>query len=305
MSEIPGWWWIAFTLVAAASQTARNALQKSLTTALGTIGATHVRFLFGMPFGILFLVLVLLATGRSLPTVRSEFVGWILLGGLSQIVATALMLAAMRLKSFVVATAYSKTEPVQIALFGLIFLGDKLSIGLVAAILMATVGVILMSWPRQAAIDVATWGADNRRAALFGVLSGGLFAMAAVGFRGAVLSVESDSFVLAATTTLACGQLLQAGVLTAWLLGTSPKTLIEIFKAWKPSLIAGFSGAFASQCWFLAFAIESVARVRTLGLVEILFAQIVTRQLFAQGSTAREVAGVLLVVIGVAVLLNV
>ena len=75
-----------------------------------------------------------------------------------------------------------------------------------------------------------------------------------------------------------------------------------IAKAWKPSLFAGFMGAFASQFWFLAFAIATAASVRTLALVEVLFAQGVTHFVFKQPTTARERAGIVLVVIGVGLL---
>jgi uncharacterized membrane protein len=61
-------------------------------------------------------------------------------------------------------------------------------------------------------------------------------------------------------------------------------------------------GAFASEFWFLAFAIASAANVRTLALVEVLFAQGVTRFVFKQPTTSRELLGVVLVVIGVALL---
>ena len=47
---IAGWLWIVFTVTAAFFQTLRNAMQRELTTSLGTVGATHVRFLFGFPF---------------------------------------------------------------------------------------------------------------------------------------------------------------------------------------------------------------------------------------------------------------
>ena len=56
-----------------------------------------------------------------------------------------------------------------------------------------------------------------------------------------------------------------------------PKVLHAIARAWRPSLFAGFMGAFASEFWFLAFAITTAANVRTLALVEVLFAQGVTR----------------------------
>lgn len=305
MNDIPGWWWIAFTLLAAGAQTARNVMQKGLIKSVGTIGATHVRFLFGMPFGLLFLAIVLMVMGRSIPALSANFFAWVVLGGLAQIAATALMLAAMNLRSFVVATAYAKTEPVQLALFGLVFLGDRLSLGTSIAIVVATAGVLMMSWPRPSVLAEPAVHADNRRSVMFGLASGGLFAISVVGFRGAIRALEADSFVLAATTTLAIGQSIQTVLLSSYLLIRSPSTLTEIFRVWRASLTAGFMGAFGSQCWFLAFAIENAARVRTLALVEILFAQAISRQLFAQGTTWREALGIALVVIGVAILLNV
>ena len=304
MSEIPGWWWIAFTLIAAGAQVARNVMQKGLTQTLGTIGATHVRFLFGLPFGLLFLLLVMLISGQPFPAIPIHFWGWILLGGLSQITATALMLAAMQLRSFVVATAYAKTEPVQLALFALVFLGDKLAFASTAAILIATVGVFLMSWPKSGLIASVADRSDNRKSAIFGIVSGGMFALSVVGFRGAILTLDSSLFVVNATVTLAFGQLIQTGLLSTYLLLRSPATLGEIFKAWRPSIFAGFMGAFGSQMWFLAFALESAARVRTLALVEILFAQALTRKLFSQENSWRELGGIVLVVLGVAILLN-
>src|SRR6476659_9086554 len=137
--------WAVFTLIAAAAQTARNAMQRELTANLGTVGATHVRFLFGFPFALLFLFGLVAVTGDHLPTPPPAFWPWVLAGALGQIAATALMLAAMGERSFVVAYAYIKTEPVQVALFGLIFLGDKVTPLSAAAILSATAGVIVIS----------------------------------------------------------------------------------------------------------------------------------------------------------------
>src|SRR5712692_8943052 len=61
------WLWVVFTIIAAAAQTVRNATQRGLTAQLGTVGATHVRFLFGFPFALAFLAAVLIATGAALP----------------------------------------------------------------------------------------------------------------------------------------------------------------------------------------------------------------------------------------------
>src|SRR5690349_24904006 len=135
--------WIPFTIVAALGQVARNAMQRSLTKPLGTWGATNIRFLFGFPFSLLFLAVVLAATGDHLGLPPAVFWPWLLLGALSQIVATGLMLLAMNDRSFVVTTAYLKTEAIQTAIFGFVFLGDHLTVLKVSAILVATTGVII------------------------------------------------------------------------------------------------------------------------------------------------------------------
>jgi drug/metabolite transporter (DMT)-like permease len=289
--------WAVFTLIAAAAQTARNAMQRELTATLGTVGATHVRFLFGFPFALVFLAAVMAVAGYHVPNPPAVFWPWIVAGALTQIIATATMLSVMGERSFVVAYAYIKTEPVQVALFGLIFLGDRVSGLAAAAILIATAGVIVIS------LKPGAGSVSTTRSTVIGLVSGAMFALSAIGYRGAILSLQLPHFVMAATFTLAAGLVMQAVLLSAYLALRDPAVLRAIARAWKPSLLAGFMGAFASEFWFLAFAIASAASVRTLALVEVLFAQGVTHFIFKQPTTRREIAGTVLVVIGVVLLI--
>jgi drug/metabolite transporter (DMT)-like permease len=289
--------WIPFTLLAAACQTARNAMQRELTTKLGTVGATHVRFLFGFPFALVFLAGVFIATGLPMPTLPWVFWPWVIVGAGAQILATALMLATMNDRSFVVTIAYIKTEAIQAAIFGLIFLGDPLTIGMVVAILVATAGVVIMSLKGKGAME------GGYRPVALGLFSGAVFAISAVGYRGAILSLGLASFLLAATLTLAIGLILQAGLLTLYLALRDRTVLTAIARAWRPSLFAGFMGATASEFWFLAFALTSVANVRTLALVEVLFAQAITIFAFKQATTTRDALGIALIVAGVLLLI--
>jgi len=290
--------WAVFTLIAAAAQTARNAMQRELTVTLGTVGATHVRFLFGFPFALLFLAGVLIATGGGLPHPPPVFWPWVFAGAFTQIAATATMLSVMGQRSFVVAYAYIKTEPVHVALFGLVFLGDKITLPAAAAILVATAGVIVISLKGGASDE------RSGRSTAIGLFSGALFGLSAIGFRGAILSLNLPDFIVAATFTVTVGLLIQAAVLSVYLMIRERKVLHAIMRAWQPSLFAGFMGAFASEFWFLAFAITSAANVRTLALVEVLFAQGVTHFVFKQPTTARESVGIVMVVIGVALLVS-
>jgi drug/metabolite transporter (DMT)-like permease len=214
-----------------------------------------------------------------------------LLGALTQIGGTALMLMTMEQRSFVVTIAYLKTEPVLVALMGLVFLHDILTLPMGLAILVAMAGVALISVTPQALTG-------GLRPALLGLSSAALFAASAIGYRGAILSLHQTGFVLGATFSLAAGLTLQTMLLLAWLLLMGRKTLASLLRLWRPSLMAGFAGAAASQFWFLAFALASAASVRTLALVEVLFAQGVTRFVFRQKTTFREAAGIVLLLAG-------
>ncbi len=290
------WLWVIVTVIASLGQTARNAIQRSLTRTIGTVGATLVRFLFGLPFGILFLLLLEACTTIPVPASNLPFVLWATLGAFSQVVATALMLIAMNERSFVVATAYIKTEPVLVAIFGLTFLGDALTFQTAAAILIATVGVMMISWTRGA--ESSSW-----KPLLFGMGAATLFGISAVSFRGAIRSLDTSSFVMAATFSLAIGLFIQTALLTVYLLVFDRTTLLAILREWRPSLFAGFLGAASSQFWFLGFALTSAANVRTLALIEVLFAQFVTHGIFKEKISLREIAGILLLVGGIALLL--
>lgn len=292
------WLWIPATLAAAAAQAGRNAVQRSLTATLGTLGATQVRFLFGFPFALLFLAVVFAIDGGPAPSITAEFLLFVIGGAVAQITATALMLAAMRERSFVVVTAWTKTEPIQVAVFGFAVLGDPLSLPSILAVLVATLGVVLMSGnPANAA------GRGSLRPALLGLVSGACFALSAIGFRGAILTLDSGGFFLQATWTLAWSLAIQTLILIIWMILFNRPLLTACLAAWRTSIWGGLLGATASQGWFLGFALTAAANVRTLGLVEVLFAQLLSRRVFSHNSSRRELLGIALIIIGVGALL--
>jgi drug/metabolite transporter (DMT)-like permease len=199
--------WVLATLLAASAQTLRNAMQRDLIGSLGAVGAAQVRFLFGLPFAALFFLGLLAATGLQAPALSAANLGWTAFGALSQVVATAMMLAAMRTKSFVVAVALTKTEPVQITLFGLVALNDTPTIPLIAAIALAMAGVALLA-ARSRKELTGYW-----RSVALGLASATFFAFAAIGFRSAVIGVQSPSRALAASLILVTGLAIQSAAL--------------------------------------------------------------------------------------------
>ncbi|MGY6250797.1 EamA family transporter [Bosea thiooxidans] len=295
-----GFLWIPATILASLLQTARNLAQRSLTDVIGVVGATQVRFLFGLPFAIIFLVAACLGLQTLPPAIDLASFGYTAWGALAQIAATALMLATMRERSFAVTTAYTKTEPVQVALFGAALLGDALTLWKFIAIAIATAGVIVVSWKPGEKLTRA-----GMRPAVLGIVSGAFFALSAVGFRGGIQALPEGSFLIRASTILVLGLGLQTLMLVAYMLIADRPALILSLKSWRRSLSAGLLGAAASQFWFIGFSLTSAANVRTLGLIEVPLAQIASRKLFAEGTSRRELTGMAMIVGGVGLLLSI
>jgi drug/metabolite transporter (DMT)-like permease len=303
MTEAAGapWLWIPIVLLAALVQTARNAAQRSLVAKAGTLGATLSRFLYGLPFALACVALVhaLPATAVAVPHFDAAYMGWQLFGAVSQVAATACLLAAMKQRNFVVGVAFSKTDAVQVAVFGALLLGELPGWIALLAIGLATSGVMLLSLPakRQAAGEpVSGW------AVAFGLASGAFFALASIGYRGAALQLPGVSPWVIAAWGVLVAQLVQSALLGGWLAWRSPDSLRAMVQESRTALVAGSMGALASLGWIAAVALTTAANVRTLGLVEVVFSFVVSHRMLRERLTTAEQAGLLLVVVGVVVL---
>lgn len=295
------WVWIPLTLWAALAQTARNAAQRSLTAELGTLAATLVRFLYGLPLAALCVVAVTwrLDSGPGrVPEFSGAYMAWLAMGALTQVGATAFLLLAMKERNFVLAVAYSKTEVLQVALFSAILLHELPGPLALAAMFAATCGVVLLSLP-PGGWRALRAGQGNGRLVGYGLASGACFALASVGFRGASLALgDTVAPWVAGAWGVFWAQLLQSMVLGGWLLARQPGVAGAIARAWRMSMVAGSMGALASLAWFTAYAMRPASDVRTLGLVEVLFSYIVSRRVFRERLTRTEGVGLSLVVAG-------
>ena len=295
------WAWIPIVLWAALAQTARNAAQRSLVARAGTLGATLARFLYGLPFAAAWVLALhaLPATASAVPHFSVGYFSWLMLGALGQLAATACLLAAMKQRNFVVGVAYSKTDALQVALFATLFLHELPGWVTMAAIALATAGVVMLSLPHRArgfqAGDARAW---TGLAALYGLASGAGFAFSAVGYRGAALQLPGVSPWLIGAWGVLWAQAAQSLLLGGWLALRSPDSLRAIATAWRVSTIAGMAGALASIGWFTAFALTSAANVRTLGMVEVVFSYLVSHRLMREQLSQAERAGLLLVLAG-------
>ena len=306
------WGWAVFTICASAAQTARNAMQRDLIRTLGTAGATHVRFLFALPFAIVLVLVETQILGLKFPSFDAPSLLWIAAGAAAQSLATGLMLAGMKTRSFSVIVAYTKTEPVFIAIIAVVVLRERLSALTIAAVVIATFGVMLMSWPKNSwpknswpkKDGVAESAALDWRPALLGLANGFCFALSASSYRAGLVRLGTDNLVMNASAVMLAGQAMQSGAILVWLGLFDRPLLAAIGGEWKRSLFAGSMGAIASLFWFMAFALVSAAKVRTLALVEVPMALLVSRGIFNQITTAREIAGMAMIAAGIVLLLN-
>ncbi len=295
--------WIPLTIAAAFMQNVRSALQKHLKERLGTTGATFVRFGYGFPFALLYLGGLAAFTDLPVPQLNPRFIAIVMVGGLAQIAATALLVSLFDKRNFAVGTTYSKTEVVQAAIFGLIFLGEAVSINAAVGILVSLAGVIVISAARSPAGLRAIATSWTERPALIGLASGACFGIAAVSYRGASLSLGGDGFLMQAAVTLAFVLVFQTLVMAAYMALREPAELRASLAAWRVAVWVGLSGALASIGWFTAMTIQQAALVRALGQIELVFTLSASTLIFRERILRMELIGIFLVVAGIIVLI--
>ncbi|MCW5656867.1 MAG: EamA family transporter [Burkholderiaceae bacterium] len=237
--------------------------------------------------------------GRPLPAPNPAFLAQVAGSAFAQLIATALLLAALQRHSFIVAVAYSKTEVLQVAVFSAVLLGEHVSALSAAAIVLASIGLWLLS--RRAAGEAGasrcSWWSST---AWMGIGSGAGFALSAVGYRAAAQALGPLQPWESAAYSLVWAQGLQSVAICAALALWRPDALGTTLRAWRVSTLAGACGALASFGWFTAFALRNAADVRTLALVEVLYGYLVSRRVFAEQVVRREKLALVLLTLGIA-----
>jgi len=281
--------WPLLVIAAAALQVARNAAQRQLTGRLGVWGASYVRFIYGLPFALMWTAAIIWCRGLS-GEVNTPFLLWVLLGAATQAAATGALVYAMRGRAFAVANALQKTEVLGSALVGVLLIQDVLTPAHWLGGALGTAGVMLVA---HVSVDRGAL-----KAALSGAGAGLLFSFSAVAYRAASHAWGGDPWVGAAatlSTTLAMQTFGGAVLLLIFVRGA----MREVLTAWRPSLLPGATGAFASAGLFTGFALgPSAAAVKTVQLVDVAIAWFVSRRVFADVIRPVEIVGILLVLAG-------
>lgn len=295
--------WIPITIAAAFLQNLRSALQKHLQGSLGTRGASFVRFGYGFPLAILYVLVLHHGAGYAFPALNWSFAAWAVVGGLAQIYATILLVYLFSLRNFAVGTAYSKTEPVQAAIFGFVLLGENITFPAVCAIIVGVAGVMVISVARSPLSVRNVLAALAGRPALIGIASGAVFGISAVAYRSASLSLDGPGPIMQAAVTLACVTTFQTAFMLVWMIWKDKGEIVQVLRSWRSSSLVGLAGVTGSACWFTAMTLQQVAYVRALGQIELVFTFIASLFLFREKVNRLEVTGCILIVSGILMLL--
>ena len=295
--------WVGIAVGAAFFQNLRSALQKHLKGSLGTSGSTFSRFLFAFPFAALYVCVLHAVFGHPIPASNAAFAAYATVGGLAQIGATALLVHLFSLRNFVVGAAYSKTEPVQTAVFGLVVLGDTVSPAGAVAIMVSLCGVVAISAARVSLTMRSVLGGLFGRPALIGMAAGAGFGASAVCYRAASLSLGAEGFLMPAAWTLLCVLGFQSLAMASYLRWAEPGRITATVAAWRITGLVGVSGMVTSVGWFTAMTLQNAAYVRAVGQVELVFTFLASVIFFRERSNLVEIAGIVLIVAGILLLL--
>jgi len=286
--------WIIATLCAASFQTIRFTLQKILADGnLSPLGATYSRFIFAAPWIVLFSLIFLLLTNVSIPDLESQFLLFAVGGGLAQILATVCVILVFQSRNFAVGITLKKTEVILTALVGLILIGEGVSTISMFLICLGGAGVFFLS-KKVSSVDRSNFSILNK-SAVYGLLSGLLFAISAVCYRSATLSVVSDLVYLRAGFTLLIVILSQSFVMTIWLALFEPGQLKLVWLERKKGFWVGVTSLGGSFFWFTAFTLQNAAYVKAVGQIELIFSLLITTLFFKERILNREILGMLLI----------
>ena len=293
--------WVIFTVLAAFFQNLRTSLQKRLNKNLSLVASAYVRFAFALPFAFI----IFFINFRSLDIVQiildqNNFIYYTFLGAIFQVIFTLLLLYLFKFSNFVVGTSLSKTEVIQIAIFEYIILKDKLNLFGIIGIIVATIGVIVITIK-----DVKLFFRNFfSKVTLIGLTTGLILGLSVVYFRAAALSLENFSSNFdKAITTLFFGLFIQTAVVTTYLLIFEKSEFKKFYQNKVEICFTGLSGFLATLSWFFAFTLIQASFVRAVGQIEILFSYMSSKYLFKEKITFIEIMGIIIFISGATLLL--
>lgn len=294
--------WIPISVMAALMQAVRTAAQKSLNARLSTWMTTYVRSVFGLPFMLAYLWVMVRLEGIGAPHLDAEYLAYCTGAATSQVVATFLLILLFRMSNFAVGTMLSKTDVMQTAIIGSLLFSEAISpVGWIA-IILTVLGVILISGGRAKGALPGSGGIGRALvspATGIGLLTGLLFCLSYLFLREASLVMDEGSRPWRAAWTMVIVTSMQVVGLGVWLALTELREFARLPGLLRPCLFIGLTSAIGSVGWFTAMALQNASYVKAVGQVEVIFTVAISTLYFRERIRSIEYLGIATIVLGV------
>ncbi len=294
--------WIFYTIAAATLQTFRNLEQKSLNQKLDALTVSWSRFILPLPIAIFIAF-------KTVDIINSKFIFHCAVTALFQILGNIYLLKTFQSKNFGIGIAFYKTEVLQTMLLGLLFFNESISFAGFVSIIIATIGVILISGLNFNGDKKDFIESLKNKAILHGLLSGLYFSISAFNLKFASHSLELLQYsALKASTLVLLWVILFQNILFVTLKsfqGRLTYDLKSLFSAenktafFKTSLLS-FAGSF---CWFTAYTIGNVIYVKAVGQIDLVLAVLISHFILKEKNSKKEIVGMFLTSLGIILLI--
>lgn len=283
--------WIVFTLMAAFMQAWRNAFQKQLSSTVDVYGVTLARFIFALPFALIYLAsLYYFSPVIDAVHFSQRFWLYVVVAGLSQILATVCMVQLFKQKNYAIGVGLAKSEALLAAIIAVIFLAEYLSALAWIGILLGGIAVFLLSKGSQST-------SFSLQTLAIGIGSGLAFAITSLLVREASLELTMLPKLHRAAWVLVMIIGFQCIIMLLYLGIFRFQTLMAMWERVGLTFRVSVCSFMASLGWFTAMSMQSVAVVKTLGQIEILFSLLISAYFFKEKLMRAEHIGLVLVVI--------
>ena len=278
--------WIAFTLLAAFSQSWRNAFQSKLSGTMSVAGVTLARFIWAGPIALIYLYALYQWQPVSAPDFSGEFVFYIIAAAIMQILATGLMVMLFKLENYAIGAGLAKCEAPVSAVLSVLFFGTALTMTGWVGVLIGTLGVLIMS-------SASGWRSLSPRVFLLGMACSTAFALTSLWVREASLSIGLP-FPHSAAWVLFLVISLQTVIICTYLFFRERDTLRLIFKKSKLVVMTSLASVIGSLGWFSAMSLQAVPYVKTLGQVEVIFMVLISYFWLGQSIARKDIVALIL-----------
>ncbi|MFL9758861.1 multidrug transporter [Vibrio cyclitrophicus] len=278
--------WIAFTLLAAFSQSWRNAFQSKLSGTMSVAGVTLARFIWAGPIALIYLCALYQWQQVAVPSFSGKFGFFIVAAAIMQILATALMVMLFKLENYAIGAGLAKCEAPVSAVLSVLFFGTALTVTGWIGVLIGTLGVLIMS-------SSSGWRSLSPKVFLLGMACSTAFALTSLWVREASLSIGLP-FPHSAAWVLFLVISLQTVIICTYLFFRERDTLRQIFTKSKLVVMTSLASVIGSLGWFSAMSLQAVPYVKTLGQIEVVFMVLISYFWLGQSIARKDILALIL-----------